>query len=273
MSNVNAQFERSGRHQDFKFAILELTFGIQAKFARQAAMVSTHHVFTHSLGQIERNTLGQAARVYKNQGGAVLLDQLTNAVINLIPQFVAGNGPKFLTWNFDCEIHLALMADVHHYRIWVMVAGKKVGHGFDWLLRGRESDAHGTLNRQRIQALKGESQVGAAFVVGHSMDFVHDDGVYVSKNAAALLSSEQNVERFRRGHQDMGRPLQHPLTFMHERVAGPDGCPNLRHQQTFFAGQSSDLPQRPFQIFLDIIPQGFQWRYVENLRTVSKLAA
>src|SRR5258708_16331673 len=45
MSNVNAQFERSGRHQDLEFAILELTFPTQPNFAPLAPMLRTYPVF------------------------------------------------------------------------------------------------------------------------------------------------------------------------------------------------------------------------------------
>ena len=40
---------------------------------------------------------------------------------------------------------------------------------------------------QRIQAFERKCEMSAAFIVGHGVDFVHDDGVYVCKNAAALL--------------------------------------------------------------------------------------
>ena len=35
--------------------------------------------------------------------------------------------------------------------------------------------------------------MSATLIVGHGVDFVHDDGVYVSKNAAALLGRKQDV--------------------------------------------------------------------------------
>src|SRR6202011_830432 len=89
----------------------------------------------------------------------------------------------------------------------------------------------------------------------------------------AFLSSEQNVKRLRRGHQDMWRPLQHTLALMHERIAGADGSPDLRHQQAFFAGQRRDLAQWSFQILLDIVPQCLQRRYIKDFSTVSKIAA
>ncbi len=41
----------------------------------------------------------------------------------------------------------------------------------------------------------------------------------------------------------------------------------------FFAGQRSDLTQRAFQVFLDVIAQGLQRRDVKDLSAVCKIAA
>src|SRR6185437_2545713 len=80
VANIDSQFERSGGHQNFQFAIFELALGVQAQLARQAAVVRANNIFTQTFGKIKRNALSQAARVHKNQGRAVLLDQLTDAV-------------------------------------------------------------------------------------------------------------------------------------------------------------------------------------------------
>src|SRR6185437_14148959 len=91
-----------------------------------------------------------------------------------------------------------------------MVAGKKVGHSFNWLLRSRKADAHRAIHSQCIQAFERKGKVSTTLVVSHGVDFIHDDGIYVSKNAAALLGRKQDVKRFRRGHQNVWRSLKHP---------------------------------------------------------------
>jgi hypothetical protein len=55
------------------------------------------------------------------------------------------------------------------------------------------------------------------------------------------------------------------------RICG--GRANFRHQQAFFAGQRCDLTQRAFKVFLDIVAQRLQWRYIKDLSAVSKIAA
>ena len=70
-----------------------------------------------------------------------------DAVVDLVPKFIAGNGPKLLTRDFDRQVHLALMADIDDHRIRTMIAGKKMGHGFDRFLRGGKTNAYRTIYR------------------------------------------------------------------------------------------------------------------------------
>src|SRR3954464_4565366 len=123
VADIDSQLQRRSRDQDLEFAVLELALGVQPQLAGQAAMGCSHHLSTHALSQVKRNTLSQSARVYKNQRRAVLLDQFTNAVVNLVPTSTARNRPKFLTGDFDCKVHLPLVADIGHHTIRTIIAG------------------------------------------------------------------------------------------------------------------------------------------------------
>ncbi len=125
---------------------------------------------------------------------------------------------------------------------------------------------------QRLQPLQRQRQMRATFVVGDGVDFVHDHGFNVAQDCTALVGSEQDVERLRRGHQNVGRPLQHRAALGHERVAGADRSPNLRHEQPALARHGENFTQRGFQVFLNIVAQGLQRRDVENLGAISQLA-
>ena len=104
----------------------------------------------------------------------------------------------------------------------------------------------------------------ATLVVGHRMDFVDDHGLDIAQNRPALIRSKQNVERLRRGHQNVRRPLQHGAPLVHQRVAGAHRSANFRHEQAALARHGKDFPQRHFQIFLDVVAQRLQRRDVEN---------
>jgi len=61
----------------------------------------------------------------------MLFHQLADAVVDFVPQVVAGDGPKLLAGYFDGEIHDAFVANVDYHRVWPAVAGEKTGHGFN----------------------------------------------------------------------------------------------------------------------------------------------
>ena len=126
--------------------------------------------------------------------------------------------------------------------------------------------------RERIQPFERQRQVRAALVVGDGVDFIHDHRLDVAQNLPALLRREQDVKRFRRGHQDVRRPLQHGAALVHQRVAGADGGTDLRHQQTALARQLQDFAQRDFQILLDVVAQRLERRNIEDFGAVLEVA-
>jgi len=89
MSNVKP-VERSGRHQDFKFAFLSL-LSASRRSLRPGCHVSTHHLHPFSR-QIERKR-SQAAR-FTNPGWSGAAGPAHKSVINLIPTVRCCNGPS-----------------------------------------------------------------------------------------------------------------------------------------------------------------------------------
>ncbi len=170
----------------------------------------------------------------------MLQGQFRDAVVNLAPHFVAGDGAKLRRRNLHCQVKLAAMADVDHGWGGASRAGQKVRDLLDRLLRGRQADA-GRPIRQQVEPLQRERQVCAALVIGDGVDFVDDDGLDMAQDGAAAIRGEQNVERLGRGHQDVRRPLEHVAPLFHQRVAGADGGANFGHQQAAFGGQRENL--------------------------------
>ena len=60
---------------------------------------------------------------------------------------------------------------------------------------------------------------------------------------------------------------------MGERVSGAHGGAYLRHQQAALARQLKDFPEGRFQIFLNVVAQGFQGRDVEDFGAVLQFAS
>src|ERR1700733_12588482 len=203
--------------------------------------------------QVVRDPLRQAPGVYKYQRRAMLFDQFHQAVINLVPHFVAGDGAELAGGNFNGQVELSFVADVDDDRIRAAVAGEEMGHFFNRFLGGRKSNAHWPTMGQLFQPLERESQVSATFVIGDGMDFIEDHGLNVEQDGPALLRREQDVERLWRGYQNMGWTLQHGPALVHEGIAGADRGPNLRHQKSALARQLQNFTERDLEILLDVV--------------------
>ena len=80
-----------------------------------------------------------------------------------------------------------------------------------------------------------------ALVIRHRMNLIHNHCFHIAENRAAALGGQQNVERLRRGDQNVRRPLEHRTTFMHESVARAHRRANFRHQQAALAGHLQNL--------------------------------
>src|SRR3981189_26901 len=101
------------------------------------------------------------------------------------------------------------MSYLHDHRVWPIGASQKMCHELDRLLRCGKADAREALAGQMIKALQRKSQVCAALVVGHGVNFVNDHGLDGSQDLAALRGSYKDGEGFRGGDQTMRRMRQH----------------------------------------------------------------
>ncbi len=69
-------------------------------------------VVANALAQVHGEALGETAGVDEDQRRAVLHGQFGEAVVDLAPHFIAGDGAEFRRRDLDGEIELAAMADV-----------------------------------------------------------------------------------------------------------------------------------------------------------------
>ena len=73
---------------------------------------------------------------------------------------------------------------------------------------------------QPIEPLEREREVRAALVAGDRVDLVDDHRAQLAERRAALLGGQQDVQRLRRGDEDVRRPLRHLRALAGRRVAG-----------------------------------------------------
>src|SRR5882724_2167607 len=98
--------------------------------------MSGYSVLAQALGEIERDAFRQLAGVDEDKRGAMLENEFGDAVVDLIPHLMRGDGPERNPRHLDGEVELAPVAHVNDHRIRTSAAGEEMGHLLDRLLRG-----------------------------------------------------------------------------------------------------------------------------------------
>ena len=76
VADVDAEFERGGRHERLQFAALEPLLGGEPQLLRQAAVMRGDGLFAEAIAEIARDALGHAPRVDEHQRRAMRRDEL-----------------------------------------------------------------------------------------------------------------------------------------------------------------------------------------------------
>ena len=275
--DVNAQLQGRGGHHHRHFRGLELLLGLEPRLARQAAVVGQHLAFPQPVGELVRHPFHQPARVHEDQGGAVGLDLFRDAVIDLGPQRMGGDGTQFLVRHVDGEVEFPLVPYIDDGASGRFAAPQPPGphqqagdvvHG---LLGGAQPDPLQGLPGQRVQPFQGKREMGPPLVSGHRVDLVHDDGVGALEYLSAALGREQDVEGFRRGDEYVRGPGDHALPLRRGGVAGAHRGADVRQRQSFAPARTGDLGQGFLQVLLDVVAQGLQRRDVHHAGVVMGL--
>ncbi len=90
----------------------------------------------------------------------------------------------------------------------------------------------------------------------------------VASIARPEFGAEQDVERFRRGDDDMRRAPAHALALARRRVAGAHPGADLDVGQALRAQRLADAGERRVEIRLDVVRQRLERRDVDDLRLV-----
>src|SRR5262249_10693276 len=97
---------------------------------------------------------------------------------------------------------------------------QKLRDRLDRLLGRRKADAQQAVAAERREPLERKGEVAAALVRRNGVDLVDDHGAGSREHRAAGFGAEQDVERLRRGHDDVRRPPPHAVALAWGRVAG-----------------------------------------------------
>jgi hypothetical protein len=87
VTNIDTELERCSGNQCLQFTALELLLGIQPLLTGEAAVMRGHLRFAEPLGERTGYPFRQPARVDEDQSRAVLLNQCSEAIVDLLPHF------------------------------------------------------------------------------------------------------------------------------------------------------------------------------------------
>ena len=275
-ADVDAELERRGRHRALHRARLEPLLGGEPALARHRAVVRHHLALAEALLERVADPLDQPARVDEHQRRVVLPDQLGDAVVDPAHLLERRHRGQLVVGDLDREVDVAAVTAVDDRRRRPAPAEQR-GHPLDRLLGRRQPDPHrratGGLRHQAIESLERQRQVRAALVAGDGVDLVDDHRAHLAERGASARGGEQDVDRLRRGHEDVRRPLGHALALGRGRVAGADADLDPRQLDTLARRPRCDLGQRHAQVAVHVVGQRLQRRHVQDVHAIGQRRA
>ena len=134
----------------------------------------------------------------------------------------------------------------------------------DRLLGGRQPDALQGPPRHVTQPLQAERQVRPPARIDHGMDFVHDHRAHRAEHLPAALCGQEQVERFRRGDQDVRGRAKHRGAAGGRRVPGAHRRTDADGGQPLAHGELADGGERLFEVLVDVGAERLEGRDVED---------
>ncbi|MBV6412664.1 MAG: hypothetical protein OMOMHJEC_00447 [Xanthomonadales bacterium] len=274
IADVDAEFQRRGRHQHRQLAALQTLLGVEAALAREAAVVRGDAFGAEQLGEMPRGALGHAPGVDEDQGAAVRAHQIRQARVDLGPDLVRHHRRQRRARQFQREVARTRLADVDDRAVGRAVGGdrrvadqKTRGLGQRALGR-RQADPRQAPAAQRIQPFQRQREVRAALVAGERVDLVDDHAACAGEHRPPGLRSEQDVQRLRRGHEDVRRALAPARALGLRGVAAAHGAADRDRRPAEGLQFRRDPRQRAFQVQVHIVRQRLQRRDVDHPRAV-----
>ena len=278
VADVDAELERGGRDQGAQLPGLEPLLGIEARLLGHAAVVGGDVLLAETLGQVARDALGLAARVDEHQRGAVLADQLRQAVVELRPHLARHHRLERRGRDLERQVAGAHVTGVDDAAgglaggVEVAHADQEARHLLDRLLGGRQADARQPAAGERLEPLERQRQVHAALAAGHGVDLIHDHGAGGGEHLPARLRAHEDVERLGRRHHDVRRALAHRGALVLRRIAGAHEGADAVLGQAARAQLGVDAGERRLEVAVDVVRERLERRDVHHVGLVGERA-
>ena len=152
-----------------------------------------------------------------------------------------------------------------HYRHRPVTA-EEAGHRIDRVHRRGQPNALHRRARDHLQPFQAERQVRSPLSPRHGVHFVHDDGLH-SPQSPRCLGRQHEVERFRRGNQNLRWVAKHLSPLTRWGITAAYTHPQRRHRLPHRRGSAGDACQWCSQVSVDVNPQCLQRRNVQHTRS------
>ncbi len=210
--DVDTKLQRGGGDQRLEPPGLQGLLRFQAVLAGQAAMVGGYEMLANALGQVPGQPLREPPGIDEDQRGGMRLHQGLEAVVNFFPDLVGHDRCQRRGSQLEAYVAFTLMAGIDDSA--VTPSGQEAADLADRLLGGGKAYAGVPPGVQGVQPGQGQGQMAAPLVAGQSMDLVDNDRLRAQQHVPSGIRSQQQVQRFRRGDQDVGR-IASPFSGVH----------------------------------------------------------
>ena len=222
-------------------------------------MMHPGKILSAELIHIKGKLLRISPALHKSEGAPVFQTVPVNQLCKLLPHRVSLPPVRVRKGTFHHQLHLLLHV---RRRDFGSLRRKITGRLLQWLNGGGQTDPLKRRPAKPVKPCQGKHQMGAPFRVDHRMQFIQNDRLRRAKKPSASRGCEHQVQRFRRGDENVGRTFQHPLPILLRRISRAHGHPDpLR---------SSKPRKRPLQILPDIRRQRFQGGYIDHLQFIGQ---
>ncbi len=279
VADVDPELQRGGRDERLERAGLEPVLGVEPRLLRETPVMRGHRLLAEPLAQLARDALRHPPRVHEHDRRLVRGDEIGEALVVLLPDFVRHDGAERRARNLDRQIDRAAVPLVHDDAV---ASRRRRPHqeardGVDRPLRGGQPDplqgpaeAGRHVGPQLLEAFQRQRQVRAAARANHRMDLVDDDRADGTEEAAAALRREQQVERLRGRDQDVRRDAQHGGALGLRGVARADSGRDARRLEALRLGELPDSAARLREVLVDVGAQRLERRHVNDAHFVGQ---
>ena len=276
VADVDAQLERGGRHHHLQLAAAQPLLGVQPHVLGEAAVVRRDALGAELLGQVERHALGEAPRVHHDERRAVRFDQLDQAVRRsparprpTSPLRAASPAPRSRdpcgAGGRDRRSKSPLRSPFAKGRgiLPPQPTRNRATSSIGFCVAERPMRC-----RRRPQTWSRRSSESARCAPRRDSSTAWISSTMTTRAVRSIsrerLRGQQQVERLRRGDEDVRRRAQHRGALGLRRVAAPHRRGDAHRRIAGLFGDAADLAARLGQVLVDVGGQRLQRRDVDR---------